>query len=382
MRILYHHRTRAEDAQGIHIRELIDAFRKLGHEVNVVGLEPLEDDRSEVKSQSLVSRLTAKLPPLLYEMCEILYNIYGFFILQKVVREFRPHLIYERYSLYTVAGIMVSKMYSIPLVLEVNAPIAIEKQKYSKLSLSYLGRSLERWICSNAYRTIVVSTPLREILAANGVPLDKMLVISNAINPDLIDSDVDGSEIRRRLMLDGKLVLGFVGWFRKWHGLDQLLRAYVQYDMLNKGIHLLLVGDGPAFPDLINFSKRNGIFAKGVTFTGPVRREEVARYMAAFDIALQPDVTEYASPIKLFEYMGMGKPILAPDTLNIKEILTEEYKGLFDHKDRNALAGKILELAESKQILSELGNESKNILARKRYFWTENARKTLSLLVN
>lgn len=111
MRILYHHRTRAEDAQGIHIQEMVSAFRELGHEVEVVGI--VSEDRKGAMSkshESLASRFAAKLPPFAYEFIRNLYNFYGLYLLIKRVRKFRPHFIYERYALYNIAGILVSKL--------------------------------------------------------------------------------------------------------------------------------------------------------------------------------------------------------------------------------------------------------------------------------
>ena len=72
------------------------------------------------------------------------------------------------------------------------------------------------------------------------------------------------------------------------------------------------MGDGPAYKDLESYALKENIIQSGVTFIGPVTRENIPKYIAAFDLALQPDVTDYASPIKLFEYMAMGKGVIAP----------------------------------------------------------------------
>ena len=89
----------------------------------------------------------------------------------------------------------------------------------------------------------MVSTPLKKLLQDIGVPYDHMVVIPNGINPRIFNPNIDGNAVRKRLGLDGKIVLGFVGWFRKWHGLEEFLRVYVKHGMGKKNIHLLLVGD-------------------------------------------------------------------------------------------------------------------------------------------
>jgi glycosyltransferase involved in cell wall biosynthesis len=380
MKILYHHRTRAEDAQGIHVQEMVNAFRELGHEVEIAAIASEGKNQASKSSESLTSRFAAKVPPLAYELLEILYNFYGFWLLAKKVVRFRPHFIYERYALYTVAGILASKLFRIPLLLEVNAPLAYEKKKYEKLALPSLARTFERWICSHSYKTIVVSTPLKKLLQSIGVPYNHMVTISNGINPRVFNPNIDGEAVRKRFGFDGKIVLGFVGWFRKWHGLEELLRAYVTHNMQEKNIHLLLIGDGPAYEDLESYARENGIIGTGVTFTGPVPRSEVPSYIAAFDLALQPDVTDYASPIKLFEYMAMGKGVIAPNKDNIKEILGHGYKALFEAVNWDDMARTILKYAQSKQQAIELGEQAQNIIYENQYLWMENARRSLALL--
>lgn len=380
MRILYHHRTRAEDAQGIHILEMVNAFRKLGHHVEVVGIVSPNAANGQKRKKSWISRTAAKVPPVIYELLELMYNFYGFYMLKKKVKQFKPDFIYERYALNTFAGILVSKLYHIPLILEVNAPLAYEKLKYTKLCLPAIAMFLERWICSNTHKTIVVSTPLKKILQNVGVPEDKMVVIPNGINPGIFCPKLGRNFMRKHLGLNDKTVLGFAGWFRKWHGLEELLRIYVNYNMLEKNIHLLLVGDGPAYADLESFARQNGIFETGITFAGPVPRKDVPKYIAAFDIALQPDVTDYASPIKLFEYMGMGKGIIAPDKKNIKEIVKNDYGGLFAAGDWDDMAKTIFKYAHSGNKIIEFGKMSRRILVENKYFWIDNARKAVALV--
>jgi len=380
MKILYHHRTRAEDAQGIHVQEMVNAFRELGHEVEIAAIASENEKQSSTSSESFVGRLAAKVSPLIYELLEIFYNLYGFCLLTKRILRFRPHVIYERYALYTVAGILVSKLFRIQLILEVNAPLAYEKKKYGKLVFPSLAKTFERWICSHSCKTIVVSTHLKKLLQDIGVPYGRMVVISNGINPNIFNPNIDGEAVRKRFGLDGKIVLGFVGWFRKWHGLEDLLRAYVKYRMKEKNIHILLVGDGPAYKDLEAYARENGILEKGVTFTGPVARKDIPSYIAAFDIALQPDVTDYASPIKLFEYMAMGKGVIAPNKDNIKEIVGETYEALFESGDWDNMARTILEYTQSKQKTKELGEQARSIVYENQYLWLENARRSLDLL--
>ena len=177
MRILYHHRTQAEDAQGIHIEEMVKAFRDLGHEVEMVALVKKEATDLGKKNGNFWKWLKDLTPSWGYELMSLGYNLYGYQKLSKKIRSKRPDLIYERYSLNTFCGIWASKRFRIPLILEVNAPLYYEQNNLGKLTFKRLARFSERWVCSNSKRTIVVSNVMKESLEKEGVPGEKMVVI-------------------------------------------------------------------------------------------------------------------------------------------------------------------------------------------------------------
>ena len=129
MRILYHHRTRAEDAQGIHIEEMVKAFRDLGHEVEMVALVKKEATDLGKKNGNSWKWLKDLAPSWFYEIMSLGYNFYGYHLLRQAIKLKKPDLIYERYSLNTFCGIWASKRFGIPLILEVNAPLYYEQSK-------------------------------------------------------------------------------------------------------------------------------------------------------------------------------------------------------------------------------------------------------------
>ena len=380
MKILYHHRTRAEDAQGIHIAEMTKAFERLGHHVDLVGIISHSKKGDTSIEESLISKIASKAPAIVYEFMEILYNVYGFYKLRQQIKKTKPDFIYERYALFNLSGLLVSKIYGIPLIEEVNAPLSKEKSLHAKLVLKSFASWCEKIICSHSHKTIVVSTPLKRIMMESGVPSKKMVVIPNGIDEHYFNPHVDGCKIREKYKLKNKIVIGFVGWFRQWHGLEELLETYAAQDMINKNIHILLVGDGPAFDALMEITKKHNILDKGVSFTGPVPRENIPEHIAAFDLALQPDVTDYASPIKLFEYISMGKGVIAPDKENIVEILSKDYPGLFKAGDWKNMGDVILKTASSQDRVKEMGEIVFSIFKDKQYFWGNNAEKTLNLI--
>ncbi len=379
-RILYHHRTQAEDAQGIHIYEMVRAFRELGHEVEMVALVQ-RDDESGRKAPNKKWRWLADLAPAwLYELMSLSYNLVGYHRLAQAIKRQRPDLLYERYALNTFCGVWASRRFGIPLVLEVNAPLRYEQEKLGKLAFKRLARFSERWICSKSARTLVVSSVLRDMLHEQGVPAEQMVVMPNGIAAEKFHPNVSGAAIRARYGLANKTVIGFVGWFRKWHGLEMLLEIMHESRLHEQNVRLLLVGEGPAEADLKQYVQANGLQAS-VIFTGPIARAEVPAHLAAMDIAVQPKAPEYACPMKIFEYLGMGKCIVAPDQPNIREILCDRDNGyLFQPESKESLRATLSELLWDSAKRKHVEERAYQSVFERGFLWQENARKTLGVI--
>jgi glycosyltransferase involved in cell wall biosynthesis len=380
-RILYHHRTGGGDAQGIHIAKMIQAFRDLGHEVDVVGVVNPGESATPGRLHRWLTPVRDRLPRWLYDGLSLAYNLYGFVTLARAIRRRRPDLLYERYALNTLCGIWASRCFHVPIALEVNAPLYQEQRDLGGLALHRVARATQRWICSSATRTFVVTRRLGEILQADGVPAAKLTVLPNGIDPAEFDPATSGREMRDRYGLDGHVVIGFVGWFRAWHGLELLLEAFAEAGLARHDAALLLVGDGPALPALRRQVDAHGL-EKNVIFTGAVPREEIAPHIAAFDIAVQPGATDYASPMKLFEYMAMARCIVAPAQANVREVLVDGVTArLFPAGDRGALAVALRELAEAPAARARLGQRAWAEVDARGYLWSANARRVVDAVL-
>jgi glycosyltransferase involved in cell wall biosynthesis len=380
MRILYHHRTQAEDAQGIHIREMVKAFRSLGHEVEMISLLK-SDEGSEKKAwKNPWKWLLRWIPNWFYEIMSFAYNLYGYRCLCQAIKSKKPDLLYERYALNTFCGIWASRRFGIPLVLEVNAPLYYEQNKLGKLTFKRLARVSERWICSHATRTVVVSNVMKDFLMREGIPASRLIVMPNGIDPQQFHPGVCGKAIRKRYGLTDTQVIGFVGWFRPWHGVDMLLKIMHEANFADRGVRLLLVGDGPAYPDLCSYAEKHNLLST-VVFTGPIRQEEIPAYIAAMDIAVQPRATEYACPMKLFEYMSMGKCVVAPDQPNIREILVDRVNGfLFQAENMGSLRSTLQEVLNNSVKRETAGQNAYRTIYGREFLWEANAQRTLALI--
>jgi len=379
VRILYHHRTRAGDAQGIHIHEIVRAFRELGHDVEVAALADERNDQPGGKKQRRPADRFRAAPAWAYELMSLAYNLYGYRMLRRATKARRPDLLYERYSLNTFCGVWAARRLGVPLILEVNAPLAYEQDALGKLAFRRLARFSERWICSNSTRTIVVTGVMRDLLVEEGVPRERIVVVTNGVDPAKFHPGVQGRQVVARHGLEGKLVLGFVGWFRPWHGLEMLLQAFHDARLADLGARLLLVGDGPARPDLDRFIARNGL-GDDIVFTGPVPHEDIPAHIAAMDVAVQPSAPEYACPMKIIEYMAMAKCVVAPDQPNIREIVEDGKNGLlFEAGNAAELKSTLLRALRESEVRQSMGRNAFETVISRRFLWKDNAERALTL---
>jgi glycosyltransferase involved in cell wall biosynthesis len=376
LRILYHHRVVSRDGQSVHVDDMIAALRGLGHHVAVAG--PSMAGEADGEPPRWIARLKRALPATLYEMLELGYNLPAFLRLRRASRDFAPDVIYERYNLNLLAGVWFSKLTHTPLLLEVNAPLAQERASFSGgLRLHPLAWRIENWIWRSADRVLPVSGALADLLREAGVAGAQIEIIPNAIDPACHDG-IDGAAAKRALGLEGKTVLGFSGFMRDWHGLDQVVEALAKPDLPPK-LHFLLLGDGPARAAMKERAAEFGVSDR-ISFAGIVPRAELARHVAAFDIALQPKAVAYASPLKLFDYMAAGKAIVAPDQPNIRELVSHEKSALlFDPQHKSAMLDAVLRLASDAGLRRRLGAAARRQIDERGFTWRENARRVAAL---
>lgn len=382
MRIIYHHRTRATDAQRVHIREMIQAFRDLGHEVEEVALvntETAVDDAARDAGDASWKRL-AKRVPFAYDFLQLLYNLMGIPLLAAKVIGRKTDLIYERYSLFNFTGVAVAHLLRVPIVLEVNSPFALEQNRDGHIRTFRFAQWTERVICNCATLVVPVSGPLKRILADAGVVPSKLVVMSNGVNLDHFHAPADASGLRSSLGLREKVVIGFIGWFRNWHGLDVLLKAFHQSGGMRERAALLLIGDGPAMPELRKYVEENGLQAS-VVFTGPIPHHQVPPYLDLIDIAVQPAANEYCCPMKIIEYMALAKPIVAPRQENVEELLTEGSEALlFSQRDAAGLGQALADLVNDPARRAAMGAMARAAIGRRGFTWTNNARRVIELV--
>ena len=298
MRILYSHRIQSRDGQSVHVEELIAALREPGAR-GAGGRARLLRPGATSAAKAAGARVPRPLPRAVGGA--------GGARLQHPrpgggcalpCRRFRPDLIYERYNLYYLAGTWLARRTGIPLFLEVNAPLADERTRLRRAGAAATRPS------AGALR-LAVGGPgaggdrrAEAIIAAAGVPGDRIEVVPNGIDP------AASPPCRQREAAPDQVVLGFVGFVRDWHGLDAVIAPWQR--TVRPEVRAGRGGGRSRPPGSGAGRRRRWGWASGCTFTGLQPREAIPALVAGFDIALQPRVVAYASPLKLFEYMAAG----------------------------------------------------------------------------
>ncbi|MFT7774340.1 glycosyltransferase family 4 protein [Roseateles sp.] len=379
MKILYHHRTASRDGQSTHIEEMIGGLRANGHEVWECAPSVGGQDGGGGGSAGWVGRLKALLPKPLYELAEVAYSLVAYRRLVHSIRERRPDGIYERYNLFLLAGIWAKKRFGLPLILEVNAPMAIERAEYGGLALPGLAKRLEAYVWRRADWVLPVTEVLAQHLVSVGVDRRRIQVIPNGINEAHYRNLPTAEEAKRSLGLEGRLVIGFTGFVREWDRLDRIV-AWIARQPVERNVHLLVIGDGPARAEIERCAADLKV-ADRLSFTGAVPRARVPELSMAFDIALQTALVPYASPLCLFEYLALSKTIVAPDQPNHHEILSHGVNAwLYDPADPQGIEKALETLATDQALSARIASAARDVIADKQLTWEQHARRVAGLM--
>jgi|WetSurSiteA1Bulk_404760.scaffolds.fasta_scaffold00189_6 glycosyltransferase involved in cell wall biosynthesis len=327
-------------------------------------------------------RWLRNLPELSYiSFCEAQYRY-----LKGLCSQKKPGLIYQRYSLDNYSGAFLSKRFEIPFILEYNgSDVWVAKNWGTPLFFEKMAEKIEIANLKAADLIVVISNALRDELLKRGIQADKILVNPNGVDESKYRPEIEGKAIRDKYQLGEKTVIGFIGTFGKWHGAEVLAEAIKVVIKASHNIQFLFIGDGITMPMVKEIVRRDDVF-RYVTFTGLVPQDEAPEYLAACDILVSPHVPNpdgtpfFGSPTKLFEYMAIGKAIVASDLDQIGEVLEHEKTAwMVKPADVKDLAGGIIKLVDDEKLRIRLGRNAREEVVAK-YTWTEHVRKILKAL--
>jgi PEP-CTERM/exosortase A-associated glycosyltransferase len=274
--------------------------------------------------------------------------------LNEVAEQARPQLLHAHSPvLNALPALRVGRRLGIPVVYEVRAfweDAAVDHGSTTEGSIRYrLTRAMETWALRRVDHVFTICEGLREDIVARGIPAEKVTVIPNAV--DIASFEPGGTPdagLKAQLGLQNASVVGFIGSFYAYEGLDLLLDAFPAMLARRPDVRILLVGGGPQDAALKAQAARLGIADK-VVFTGRVPHEQVQRYYDLVDVLAYPRhsmrLTELVTPLKPLEAMAQGRLLVASDVGGHKELIRHQETGLlFQAGNAEALAGAVVDL--------------------------------------
>ena len=354
MKILYFNPDRGIPVLGdkgasVHVREFVAAAAALGHEVVLVCATlgsgnaspavrilhlavPTHEEvllkacrKCNVEVEHLENSVARReLTLLAYDQ-----DLAGRVLIDLAQTGFQPDLVYERHALFSSAGAKIAAVLSIPRILEVNAPLVAEQTQFRSLFLTQLAREMEAESYSKADVVVAVS----EAVAAHVrsvTTLPRLRVVANGVDTLRFNCTDRRGAIRMQLGLGEEAVIGFIGSFKVWHGVDTLLDAFDIVRRKHPTAKLIALGDGPELAAL-RARAASSAYAHQLIFPGRVSHFDIPEWLAAMDLTVapyRPQEPFYFSPLKIVESLAAARPVVAPRIGQVAELVSHGNRGL------------------------------------------------------
>jgi glycosyltransferase involved in cell wall biosynthesis len=292
--------------------------------------------------------------------------------------------VWQRHDFFHTAGFEVARARGVPIVLFVDAPLVWEARKWGVRRPGW-GKLLEiageRRQLRSADLVACVSDEVADELKTRGVDANRIVVTPCSVDLDVFTPEASGNSVRERLGLEGKFVVGWLGSFRRFHGVELALQAAALVQDRLPDLALLLVGDGLERPGVERLARELGL--RNVHFTGTVPYSDVAAHIGAMDVSLVLDRGEqgfHYSPLKLREYMACGRAVIGPRVGELERILTDGVNGLLVQPgDPEALAEAIEKLHHDPKRRQLMGSAARAKVAEE-WSWDRQLERVLDAL--
>ncbi|MGF1541038.1 MAG: glycosyltransferase family 4 protein [Pleurocapsa sp.] len=280
--------------------------------------------------------------------------------------------IYERYSLWSYSAMEYARKMGIPGILEVNAPLILEQEKHRGLVDKAAAEAIARRVFEAASTIIAVSREVKEYVSQYVRDAETIKVIPNGVNPQRFKLNLPVKNTKQ-------FTVGFVGSLKPWHGLPVLIEAFAAFHQQHPQARLLIVGDGKERDRLTQMIAEKNL-APAVHFTGAVSPEAVPYWLSQMDVAVAPYPHSddfYFSPLKVYEYMAAGLPVIASHIGQIPEVIEDRVNGLLiPPGDEAALANALEYLWRSPLLRRRLGDSARSKILQ-HHTWEKVAEKIL-----
>lgn len=369
---------KANTGYGRHIRETVSGLRSIGHEVKVVCAGKFGSGHGGFKAQDskpargALKNFRSFLPSIIWESLkdikQLLVNIQFKRAVRKSIESFAPDIVYER-TCYLSNTILVNDFYKLPWYLEINAPFVQQREKISgESAFSGLAHRFELQKYRRAKHLFCVSKVLSGYISERyNVTPERITVNHNGVDEKMFTSGPS-----QRSKEDNRFTFGFVGSIMTYHGVERLVEAFAMIKPSIPNARLLIVGDGELLSVLRQRAHELDI-SSSVQFTGGVAQTDVPVLMKQMDVCIMPNSNWYGSPVKLFEYGVMGKPIIAPKLPPIKELIIDKVDGLL--VDGQKELEHAMRFCYENQSAVKAISESFMIKVKRDYTWRANVQR-------
>jgi glycosyltransferase involved in cell wall biosynthesis len=369
-----------------HTRGVINGFISNQVQVSIISNEDVDWLRVERATLDVVGR--TKLLNVIRETERMANGLYLALRAASIVRRRRPDVIYQRKCHFDLSGVLLSLWFRVPLVIEGNDSV-VEGVYWERTRLRWIAARVERLQFAACSRAVSISQPLLETYARLGYDTNKIRVIFNGVDVDRFDTDSSRKEVpstRKNYGASaGTIVIGFVGTFGQWHGIQLLSKAIVELLQERQDVLFVLIGDGELRSTCEREVREAGVIDR-VRFLGLVPAVNVPRLLAACDVLVSPHSRSpdgrkfFGSPTKLFEYMAAARAIVASDLDQIGEVLEHEESALlFEPDSLPGFLAALRRVCDDQVLRQRLAAESRRVVSE-RYTWHANVSQVIEAL--
>ena len=285
------------------------------------------------------------------------------------------------------AGVKAARLLGIPSIYEIRGfwhlTQSTKREGYENSDHYNVSEKLEIETAKLANHVFTITGSIKDILVENGVDESKISILPNAVDIEKFTIEKRDEELEQKLGLKDKIVIGYIGSFVEYEGLDLLIKACkMLYEEVGDVFRLLLVGDGDVFDKLRSLAEDSGL-SEFVIFTGRVHHDDVQRYYSLIDIAPLPRkgfrVCELVSPLKPFEAMASGKLLITSNVKALNEIIEHGVTGLVFEKDNyQDLAEKLGSVIVDEDLRNEIAKNG-NLWVKENHSWEKIAKSVTSI---